>query len=130
MDELARHIRTEWDMMRNHRNSAMAGTSGCCMRSASSTASTTTQLMDIKQFGGSEVYARVIALKCRGASALLREVYLSTERPWGLDPTPEPTLPDDIMGSACSSSPWRRRLGIMADGSRPTSTPCATALTS
>lgn len=54
------------------------------------------KLAQIKQFGGSDVYARVIAVKCRGATALLREVYLGHTRAWGLDPTPEPVLPEDI----------------------------------
>ncbi len=57
------------------------------------------QLMAIRQFGGSEVYARLIATKCRGASSLLRDVYLNVERPWGLSATPDPTLPDNIMDS-------------------------------
>lgn len=56
----------------------------------------TQKLMEIRKFGGSEIYARVIASKCRGATSLLRDVYLNTEKPWGLKPTPDPTLPDDI----------------------------------
>jgi len=98
MDELARHIRSDWETMRNHRNS----TSGWNDRLIHAQRVFNgkydpDQMMSIRQFGGSEVYARVIALKCRGASALLREVYLTTDKPWGLDPSPEPVLPDDIM---------------------------------
>lgn len=55
-----------------------------------------TKLAEIKRFGGSDIYARLIATKCRGATSLLRDVYLNTEKPWGLKPTPDPTLPDDI----------------------------------
>lgn len=55
------------------------------------------KLKDIKAFGGSEVYSRVTPTKCRGATAVLRDLYLSgTEPPWELSPTPVPTLPDDI----------------------------------
>lgn len=57
------------------------------------------QLAQIREFSGSEVYARVVAVKCRGASALLRDVYLSGEKSWGLEPTPEPDLPESIMES-------------------------------
>jgi hypothetical protein len=101
MDEVAKHIRTEWDIMRNHRN----GNSGWSERLLHAQRTfngqyTGEQLAAIQQFGGSDVYARVVALKCRGASALLREVYITSgERPWGLDPTPEPTLPDDLLSS-------------------------------
>jgi len=58
-----------------------------------------TKLAEIKRFGGSDIYARLIATKCRGATSLLRDVYLNTEKPWGLKPTPDPSLPDDIMSS-------------------------------
>jgi hypothetical protein len=55
------------------------------------------KLREIRMFGGSEVYARLIATKCRGASSLLRDVYLNTEKPWGLQPTPDPVLPDNVV---------------------------------
>ncbi len=100
MDELARFIRTEWDMMRNHRN----GNSGWSERLLNAQRTfngkyTEDKLADIRRFGGSEIYARLVALKCRGATALLREVYLGPEKAWGLEPTPEPTLPDDILNT-------------------------------
>ena len=38
--------------------------------------------------------------KCRGATSVLRDLYLSgTEPPWDLQPTPVPTLPEDIVGA-------------------------------
>jgi hypothetical protein len=100
MDELAKHVRTEWEMMRNHRNSA-SGWSERLLHAQRvfNGQYDATQLAAIKAFKGSEVYARVIALKSRGASALLREVYLQGERPWGLDPTPEPKLPEDVLAT-------------------------------
>lgn len=59
-----------------------------------------TKLKNIKAFGGSEVYSRVTPTKCRGATSVLRDLYLSgTEPPWELLPTPVPTLPEDIVGA-------------------------------
>jgi hypothetical protein len=55
------------------------------------------KLAEIQRFGGSDIYARLIATKCRGATSLLRDVYLNTEKPWGLEASPDPTLPDDIQ---------------------------------
>jgi hypothetical protein len=49
-------------------------------------------LSDIRNFGGSEIYARVIASKVRGCAALLREIYTATSQPWALSPTPDPSL--------------------------------------
>jgi hypothetical protein len=57
------------------------------------------KLMEIRKFGGSEIYARLIAAKCRGATSLLRDIYLNTDKPWGLKPTPDPTLPEDIAAT-------------------------------
>jgi hypothetical protein len=57
------------------------------------------KLMEIKQFGGSQVYARIVAMKCRGASSLLRDVYLSPDRPWGLDASDDPKIPEAILNS-------------------------------
>ena len=55
------------------------------------------KLKDIKAFGGSEVYSRVTPTKCRGATSVLRDLYLSASGPpWELQPTPVPTLPEDI----------------------------------
>jgi hypothetical protein len=53
----------------------------------------------IRKFGGSKVYSRLTALKCRGATAMLRDIYLAGERPWFVEPTPKPTLPEDITTS-------------------------------
>jgi hypothetical protein len=97
--ELAAHIRRRMEEMRNFRN-----TQGIAQRLLDALRTykgqySATQLQAIKQFGGSEVYARVTATKCRGATALLRDVYLSAERPWDIDPTPVPDIPDDVMKS-------------------------------
>jgi len=57
------------------------------------------KLQQIEQFRGSKVYSRITASKCRGATAILRDIYLNSERPWSLQPTPVPELPEDIMSS-------------------------------
>lgn len=54
------------------------------------------KIAEIKKFGGSDIYARITAAKCRGATALLRDIYMSNDRPWSLDPSPDPVVPDSI----------------------------------
>jgi hypothetical protein len=54
------------------------------------------KLQEIESFGGSAVYSRLMAMKCRGATALLRNVYMNSDRPWTLEPTSDPEIPDDI----------------------------------
>ena len=99
MDALASHIRDRMTEMRNFRN-----TEGIAQRLVDALRTYKGQydpgkLSEIKKFGGSEVYARITSTKCRGATALLRDVYLGAERPWDLDPTPVPKVPDDIEQS-------------------------------
>lgn len=96
---LAAHIRKRMSEMRDFRN-----TEGIARRLLESLRTykgeyPPEKLAEIRKFQGSEVYARVTATKCRGATALLRDVYLGPDRPWDLDPTPEPVTPDNINKS-------------------------------
>lgn len=97
--ELAAFVRTQYEHFSNHRNSQ----SGWSERLLTAMRVFNGQydpakLAAIRQFGGSEVYARIVAMKCRGATSLLRDVYLSaTDRPWGLAPPADPDIPPDVM---------------------------------
>src|SRR5262252_6888990 len=91
-------IRNEWDIMRRHRDGATGWTERLlqAMRAFNGVYDPT-KLAEIRKFGGSEVYARLIAAKCRGASSLLRDVYLGADRPWGLQEPSDPTVPNDAI---------------------------------
>lgn len=101
MASLASHIRGQFDMFKRHRNNAMAGWSDRLLNALRvfNGQYDANKLNEIRQFGGSTVYARVVAMKCRGASSLLRDVYLSPDRPWGLDASDDPKIPTAIMDS-------------------------------
>lgn len=98
---LASYIRGQFDMYKRHRNNAMAGWSDRLLNALRvfNGQYDSNKLAEIQKFGGSEVYARVVAMKCRGASSLLRDVYLSPDRPWGLDASDDPKIPPQIMQS-------------------------------
>lgn len=99
--DLAAYVRSEFEMMRNHRSSATGWNDRLLKAQRCFNGEyDPEQLFEIRKFGGSEVYARLIAVKCRGATALLRDVYLSAQRSWGLEATPEPSLPEDIAMEA------------------------------
>ena len=51
------------------------------------------KLQEIEAFGGSAVYSRLMSMKCRGATALLRNVYMNSDRPWTLEPTADHKIP-------------------------------------
>lgn len=99
MSELARHIHTRMTEMRNFRNTQGIGQRLIEALRTYKGQYDPSKLSEIKKFGGSEVYARLTATKCRGATALLRDVYLGADRPWDLDPTPVPEIPDSINQS-------------------------------
>lgn len=100
MTELASYIRGQFNIMQNHRQSA----SGWADRMLKALRTFNGEydpekLAEIKKFGGSTVYARMIAMKCRGASSLLRDVYLTSDRPWGISPPADPDVPPEVTGS-------------------------------
>lgn len=98
MTNLAGYIRTQFEMMKNHRNSQSGWSERLseALRTFNGVYSAQ-KLQEIEKFGGSQIYARISAAKCRGASSLLRDVYLQADRPWGLDPGPDPAIPPGIM---------------------------------
>lgn len=96
--DLRNYVQGRWEIMRNHRSSSGLDTRLLAAMRVFNGVYDGAQLADIRKFGGSEVYARVVGTKARGATALLRDVYFNNERPWSLRPTPNPRLPDDIIG--------------------------------
>ena len=99
MTNLASFIREQYSIMRNHRNNTMSGWSERLLVAlrAFNGQYDASKLAEIRKFGGSEVYARLIAMKCRGASSLLRDVYLTPDRAWGLAPPDDPAIPPEII---------------------------------
>lgn len=54
------------------------------------------KLAEIRRQGGSEIYMQITAVKCRAAESWIRDVMTGADRPWTLNPTPLPDLPQDI----------------------------------
>jgi hypothetical protein len=99
LSSLAGYILDQYEIMRLHRANPVSGWSNRLLSALRSFNAQydPTQLEQIRRFGGSEVYARIIAVKCRGASSLLRDVYLGADRAWGLEPDSDPPIPDNIF---------------------------------
>jgi len=81
------------------------------------------KLQEIRKFGGSEIYARLTAGKCRGATSLLRDIYLNQEKPWGLKPTPDPKLPEDIAAQVQQLVQMEALGAMKGAGAPPTRSP-------
>lgn len=56
------------------------------------------KLAQIRDQGGSEVYAMLTSVKCRAAGSWIRDVLMGqgSEKPWTIRPTPSPDLPPQI----------------------------------
>src|SRR3954468_17695927 len=95
--DLNAYIRAQWTVMRDHRNMAMNGGSinDRLLRAQRMYEGEYDpgKLSEIGKFGGSQVYARIVAGKCRMATSLLRDVYLGPERPWEIQPEEDPPVP-------------------------------------
>jgi hypothetical protein len=99
IQSLALHIRQAWV---DARNAKQTGPNSIEQRMQLAMLSrrgeyTPMKRSDIGRVGGSDVYVMLTSMKCRGAAALLRDIYLSiaNEKAWTLNPTPVPDLPDE-----------------------------------
>src|SRR5271165_3068475 len=117
---LGGYIRGQFELFRVHRNDQMAGWSQRLLNAmrAFNGQYDPAKLAEIRKFGGSEDYARVIAMKCRGATSLLRDVYLSPERPWGIEPPIDPEIPGDIVGHI-KNLVWQELAQMQRQGAMP-----------
>lgn len=99
--DLGSFIRRRWEMFRNHRNTGNNPLNQRLLRAQRMFEGKYDEekLAQIRQFGGSEVYSRLVAVKCRGATSLLRDVYLGPDRPWDIQPQPDPPVPEQIQSN-------------------------------
>lgn len=98
--EAVRHfLWDQWEMMRNHRQSSGLGARMLAAMRVYDGRYSPAQLQEIRNFGGSEVFARIVANKARGATSLLRDVFFAQQRTWEVGPTPEPSIRDDVIST-------------------------------
>ena len=97
--EIAKHVRYRMYEMRNFRNMMGIGQRLLDALRTYKGEYDPAKLAQINAFGGSAVFARITPAKCRGATSLLRDIYLGSERPWDIKPHPDPDVPDDINGA-------------------------------
>ena len=89
---LAAHVRSCWEDARDAKNAVLPRLQSA--RRARMGEYDPEKVRQIREFGGSEVYPRVIANKCRILEAWLRDVYLGQpDKAWSVEPTPVPSLP-------------------------------------
>jgi hypothetical protein len=98
VSSLVGYIKSQYEIFRNHRNTQQGWSERLLVAlRAFNGQYDQTKLHQIRRWGGSEIYMRMIAQKCRAASSLLRDIYLGADRAWGLKPPPDPDIPPDII---------------------------------
>ena len=95
---LVGYIKGQFEIFRNHRNTSAGWSERLLVALRTFNGQyDATKLNEIRRFGGSEIYARIIAQKCRAASSLLRDIYLGQDRPYAIKAPASPDVPPDIM---------------------------------
>src|ERR1035437_5925963 len=98
--ELAGYIKGQFEIMRNHRNTSAGWSERLLIALRTFNGQyDASKLAEIAKFGGSQVYARLIAQKCRAARSLLRDIYLGQDQPWSVKPPADPEVPPQILQS-------------------------------
>lgn len=117
ISSLASYIKGQYEIFRNHRNT-QSGWSNQLIEALRvfNGQYGPSKLAEIKKFGGSAVYARITAQKCRAASSLLRDIYLGQDQPWGLRPPKDPKVPPQVLASINQLVQSEQQMG---QGGRP-----------
>jgi hypothetical protein len=119
--ELVGYIKTQFEIFRNHRNTA-SGWSNRLIESmrAFNGQYSPSKMQEVMKFGGSQVYARLTAQKCRAASSLLRDIYLGSDRPWSVQPPADPDVPDEIIQKIDALMAQEQQMVMQTTGQQPT----------
>lgn len=92
---LAKHVMESWEAARDAKNAVLPRMQRA--QRARLGEYDPKKLAAIREFGGSEEYARISANKCRIVEAWLRDIFIGqTEKPWTLNATPKPDFPPDV----------------------------------
>jgi hypothetical protein len=98
VSQLVAYIKGQFEIFRNHRNTQSGWSERLLVALRTFKGQyDATKLAEIRKFGGSEVYLRLVSQKCRAATSLLRDIYLGTDRCWALRPPDDPDVPEDVF---------------------------------
>ena len=117
---LAAHVRERWDSARIAKRQ-LEERMLQCLRQRNGEYDPE-KLQEIKEQGGSDIFINLTSVKCRAATSWLRDTLLGTgtDKPWGLDATPEPDLPPEVVQGLMADMAAQLET-IMASGQMPPS---------
>lgn len=94
---LAAHVRRRWEIARDSKRE-LEERMLACLRQRNGQYDPDIQAQ-INAQGGSSIFIQLTSVKCRAATSWLRDTLLGngSDKPWAIDPTPEPELPQNVM---------------------------------
>jgi len=95
ISNLAEYVRRAWTAARNHKQRiGVEERMRKCLRQRRGEYDAD-KLAEIQKGGGSAIYMMITSVKCRAATAWLRDIMTGTgsDKPWTVSPTPVPELP-------------------------------------
>lgn len=118
--QLVGYVRGQYEIFRNHRNTASGWSTRLleALRTFNGQYSPT-KIQEVQKFGGSQVYARLTAQKCRAAASLLRDVYLGNDRPWAIEPPADPDVPPNIIEKIDALMSHEQQMVMQTTGQQP-----------
>jgi hypothetical protein len=118
--QLVGYIKGQFEIFRNHRNTA-SGWSNRLIEAlrAFNGQYSPDKMKEVMKFGGSQIYARLTAQKCRAASSLLRDVYLGADRPWAVRAPADPDVPDEIIQKIDALLQHEQQMVMQVTGQQP-----------
>lgn len=100
---LAQRVRSDWDIAKQHRVAINERLLNCLRRKKGEYSPS--KLAALKEEGGSTIYMKIVAAKCRTAKAWLSDLFNPAgDRPFSLEPTPVADLPPDIRDRLISEA--------------------------
>ncbi len=95
VDNLADYVKKCWGQTKGYRPAAVKRFDNCLRRRKGEYDAI--QLDAIKKMGGSQIFMRITGTKCNAAHSWIADIFAPAgDRPWALESTPIPDLPDDI----------------------------------
>lgn len=78
------------------------------------------KLAEIQKLRGSELYLKQTGLKCRAAKSWIKDVIVPAGmKPWGIDPTPIPDLPQEVRTGIMQKRVQEAMMQFMTTGQVP-----------
>ena len=100
VDGLKGYLMSLWDTNLHHKERENTNESMVASLQARKGEYDESKLASIKGFGGSDVYMGLTGEKCRAAESWILDVMSSANKPWTLQNTPVPTVPEHLKDRA------------------------------